>query len=96
MIFIVGIYAAPDSSSARAGLDFIKTVLKKNQIISNIFFYEAGITHADAPSEFEQLIIPLSVCSALRPHPRRPALKPESLISYIDRISKADHHVIFR
>jgi len=95
MQFVIGVYGAPNSSSAQAAYQFIKAALKKNHRISLIFFYENGVLHADVPSEFENLGSHLAVCSASKPHPVRKNIKPLSLIHYIQAIVEADRHVIF-
>jgi len=96
MQFVIGIYSAPGSLGAQAAYQFIQSALKKNHIISQIFFYEDGITHADMPSLFLDLKIPLGVCSTLKPSPKQNAIYPISLTQYIHAILSADHHVIFR
>lgn len=96
MDFVIGVYGAPDSSGAQAAYLFSKALLKKSHRISQIFFYEAGISHADSPSKFEELGISLGVCSTLRPTPHQEKIKSLSLTHYIHAILQADRHVIFR
>jgi sulfur relay (sulfurtransferase) complex TusBCD TusD component (DsrE family) len=95
MQFVIGVYAAPGSSGAQTAVQFAKTLLKKNHRISQIFFYEQGILHADMPSDFENLEVSLAVCSASKPHPDQKNIKPLSLTQYAHAILEADRHVIF-
>lgn len=96
MQFVIGVYGAPESSGAQAALHFSKALLKKNHRISQIFFYELGVSHADKLSDFETLNVNLAVCSTLKPHPKQNKIKSLSLTQYIHAILKADRHVIFR
>ncbi len=96
MQFVIGVYGAPGSSGAQAAYQFIQSVLKKNHLIAQIFFYEDGILHADVPSHFLDLSIPLAVCSSLKPSPHQKQIQPLSLTQYIHAILKCDRHVIFR
>lgn len=96
--FVIGVYCAPNSPGAQAAYRFSKALLKKKHKISQIFFYEAGIIHADKPSEFQKLIpkkIKLAVCSSLKPRPIQKNIKPISLTQYIYAVTKSDRHVIF-
>ncbi|MDX2164802.1 MAG: hypothetical protein SFW07_05220 [Gammaproteobacteria bacterium] len=96
MEFVIGIYSAPGSSGAQAAYRFILSLLKKNHGISQIFFYEQGIAHADISSDFLNLNVPLAICSTLKPIPAQKKIKPLSLTQYIHAILNADRHVIFR
>lgn len=95
MHFVIGVYGAPESSGAQAAYLFAKALLNKNHHISQIFFYELGVSHADNHSDFESLDVPLAVCSTLRPAPLQKNIKPLSLVQYIKNILEADRHVIF-
>ena len=96
MQFVIGIYGAPGSSGAQAAYQFIQSALKKNHVVSQIFFYEHGIDHADVSSDFLNLTIPLGVCSSLKPSPKQNTIHSISLTQYIHAILNADRHVIFR
>ena len=96
MQFVIGVYGAPDSSGAQAAYLFSQALLKKKYSISQIFFYELGVSHADKLSDFETLNVNLAVCSSLKPHPKQHKIKSLSLTQYIHTILKADRHVIFR
>ena len=95
MQFVIGVYGAPNSSSAQAAYQFTQAALKKNHRISLIFFYENGVLHADVPSEFEKLEINLAVCSTAKPNPLRKNITSLSLVQYIQAMLEADRHVIF-
>lgn len=96
MQFVIGVYGAPDSPGAQAAYLFSQTLLKKKHQITQVFFYESGVSHADNLSDFETLNVNLAVCSTLKPHPTQNKIKPLSLTQYIHAILKADRHVIFR
>jgi sulfur relay (sulfurtransferase) complex TusBCD TusD component (DsrE family) len=95
MQFVIGVYGAPESSGAQAAYLFSKALLKKGHHITQIFFYELGVAHADIPSNFNNLNIPLAVCSTLRPTPLQKNIKSLSLVQYVKTILEADRHVIF-
>lgn len=96
--FVIGVYSAPGSPGAHAAYQFAQTALKKKHMIAQIFFYEAGIQHADIPTEFLKLNkkIKLAVCSSLKPKPTQKQIKPISLTQYIYAVINTDRHVIFK
>lgn len=96
MRFVIGVYSAPGSSGAHVAYQFIQTLLKKNHTVDQIFFYEYGVDHADTPSDFLTLTIPLGVCSTLKPEPTQQKIRPSSLTQYIHAVLNTDRHVIFR
>lgn len=96
MDFVIGVYSAPESSGAQAAYLFSTSLLKKGHKITQLFFYESGVSHADIPSPFENLNINLGVCSTLRPKPKQKKIQSLSLTQYIHAIVQADRHVIFR